>query len=59
MHFLSLNPNISTLSPTEDLSYDDLNYKPKKETSNKELLQIWKNGLVHLNNLPKIWSDEY
>ena len=42
MHFLSLNPNISTLSPTEDLSYDDLNYKQKKETSNKELLQIWK-----------------
>ena len=29
-----------------------------KETSD-ELLQIWKKGQVHLNNLWKIWRDEY
>ena len=53
MHFLSLNPKIGTPSPTEDLSYDDPDYKPKKETSD-ELLQIWKMGQAHLNNLCKI-----
>ena len=58
MHFLSLNPKIGTPSPTEDLSYDDPDYKPKKETSD-ELLQICKKGQVHLNNLWKIWRDEY
>ena len=59
MHFLSLNPKIGTLSPTEDLSYDDPDFKPKKETSDEELSQIWKKGQVHLNNLRKIWRDEY
>ena len=58
MHFLSLNPKIGTPNPTEDLSYDDPDYKPKKETSD-ELLQIWKMGQAHLNNLCKIWPDEY
>ena len=53
MHFLSLNPKIGTPNPTEDLSYDDPDYKPKKETSD-ELLQIWKMGQPHLNNLCKI-----
>ena len=53
MHFLSLNPKIGTPNPTEDLSYDDPDYKPKKETSD-ELLQIWKMGQAHLNNLCKI-----
>ena len=59
MHFSSLNPKIGTLSPTEDLSYDDPDFKPKKETSDEELSQIWKKGQVHLNNLRKIWRDEY
>ena len=59
MHFLSLNTEIGAPSPTEDLSYDDLDYKPKKETSDEELLQIWKKGQVHLNNLWKIWHDDY
>ena len=54
MHFLSLNPKICTLNPTEDLSCDGTDYKPKKETSDDELLQIWKKGQVHLNNLWKI-----
>ena len=30
MHFLSLNPKIGTPSPTEDLSYDDPDYKPNE-----------------------------
>ena len=45
-------------SPTGDFSYGDSDYKPKKEIYD-ELLQIWKNGHVHLNNLWKIWRDEY
>ena len=58
IHFSSLNPKIGAPSPAEDLSYDDPDYKPKKETS-FELLQIWKKGQVSLNNLWKIWHDEY
>ena len=50
MHFLSLNPKTGTPSPTEHLSYDDPDYKPKKETSDNELLKIWKKGQIHLNN---------
>ena len=38
--FLSLNPKIGTPSTTKDLSHDDRDYKPKKETSDEELLQI-------------------
>ena len=59
MYFLSLNPKIGTPSPTEDLSYNDPDDKPKKETSDEELLQIWKKGQIHLKNLWKIWHDEY
>ena len=36
--FLSLNSKTGTPVLTEDLSYDDPVYKPKKETSNEELL---------------------
>ena len=50
VHFLSLNPKTGTPSPTEHLSYDDPDYKPKKETSDNELLKIWKKGQIHLNN---------
>ena len=50
VHFLSLNPKTATPSPTEHLSYDDPDYKPKKETSDNELLKIWKKGQIHLNN---------
>ena len=59
MHFLSLNPKIGTPSPTEDLSYDEPDYNSKKQTSDEELLQIWKKGQVHLNNLWEIWRDKY
>ena len=59
MNSLSSNPKTGTASPTEDLSYNDPHYKPKKETSDEELLQIWKKGQVHLNNWWKIWHDEY
>ena len=54
MHFLILNPKIGTPSLIEELSYDDPDYKPKKETSDEELLQIWKKGQTYLNNLRKI-----
>ena len=59
MHFLSLNPKTGKPSPIEDLSYDDAYCKSKKETSDEKLLQIWKKGQVHLDNLWKIWRDEY
>ena len=41
VHFLSLNPKTGTPSPTEHLSYDDPDYKPKKETSDNE---FWRSG---------------
>ena len=59
MHFLSLNPKIGTPSLTEDLSFDDPDYKPKKETPDEKLLQNRKKGQVHRNKSWKIWFDEY
>ena len=59
MHILSFNPKIGTPNPTEDLSYNDPDYKPKKETTDEKLLQIWNKGQVHLNDLWKVWHDEY
>ena len=59
MHFLSLNPKIGKPSPTDTVSCDGSDYKPKKETSDDESLQILKKGQVHLDNLWKIWHDEY
>ena len=56
---MSLNPKIGTPSPTEELSYNDPDYRPKKETSDEELLQILKKGQVHINNLYKISRNEF
>ena len=49
MHFLSLNLKFDPPSRTENLSCDDRDYKPKKETSDEELMQTLKIGKVHLN----------
>ena len=57
--FLSLNLKIGTPIPNEDLSCYDPDCKPKKKTSDEELLQIWKKGQVHHNNLWKIRCDGY
>ena len=43
----------------DPLSIYDPDYKPKKETSDEELLQIWKKGQKHPKNLRKIWRDKY
>ena len=59
MYFLSLNLKIDPPSRTENLSCDDRDYKPKKETSDEELMQTLKKGKVHLNIMWEIWSDEY
>ena len=43
----------------DPLSIYDPDYKPKNETSDEELLQIWKKRQKHPKNLRKIWRDKY
>ena len=58
MHFLNINPKIGTPVITEDDGKDP-DYRQAKETSSEQLLEFWKKGQTQLNNLWKIWYDEY
>ena len=58
MHFLNINPKIGTPVITEDDGKDP-DYRQAKETSSEQLLEFWKKGQTHLNNLQKIWYNEY
>ena len=58
MYFPSMSLKYVTPLLIED-DGKDADYKPIKETSNGELLKVWKKEKIHLKNLRNIWYGEY
>ena len=58
MHFLSMNPKIGSRATANDHE-DDPDYNIYNLSSSKNLLEIWKKGQRHQEELWKIWKSDY
>ena len=58
MHFLSMNQKVG-LPATVNNHEDDPNYNNNKLSSSEKLLEIWKEGQIHLTEFRKIHESDY